>query len=75
MKSNSNNMKLYLGVFLILCVITFSVFFAAPSIQGQKEKKEEATIVQKGKVTEKEKEYSKEYRKQYPDQKANSSAN
>ena len=70
MKSNSN-MKVYLGLFLILCVVTFTVFLATPSTQGQKEKNEEATIVQKGRSTEKEKEFSKEYRKNYPDQKAN----
>lgn len=61
-------MKIFVVIFLIVCVIAIGVFFAVPSTQGQKEQqeqKDEATVVQKGQVTEKEREYSKEFRKLY----------
>jgi hypothetical protein len=58
-------MKVFVLCFLIVCVIFIGVFFATPSTQGQKEQKDEATVVQRGQLTEKEKEYSKEYTKLY----------
>ena len=61
-------MKIFIVIFLIVCVIAIGVFFATPSTQGQKEQqeqKDEATVVQKGQVTDKEREYSKEYKKMY----------
>jgi hypothetical protein len=58
-------MKVFVVCFLIVCVVVIGVFFATPSTQGQKEQEEEATVVQKGQVTEKEREYSKEYKNLY----------
>lgn len=58
-------MKVLVVCFLIICVVVIGVFFATPSTQGQKEQNDEATVVQKGQVTEKEREFSKEYKKLY----------
>lgn len=58
-------MKIFLGFFLFVCVITFTIFFISPITQGQKEEKDEATIVFKGQATEKERKYSKVYEKEY----------
>ncbi len=58
-------MKIFLGFFLLVCVIAFTIFFTSPVTQGQKEDKDEATVVFKGQVTEKERKYSKVYEKEY----------
>lgn len=58
-------MKIFVGFLLATCVVIFGIFFATPSTNGQKEQDEEATVVKKGQVTEKEREYSKEYKKLY----------
>ena len=58
-------MKLFIGMFLIACVIIFAVFFATSPTRGQKEQKDDATPVTRGQVTEKEKAYAKEYKKLY----------
>lgn len=58
-------MKLIIGFFLIACVIVFGISFATPPAKGQKEHRDEPTVVQKGQVTEKGREYSKEYKKLY----------
>lgn len=58
-------MKIFIGLFLTTCLVVIGIFFATPPTNGQKEQKDEATIVQKGQVTEKEREYSKEYKKLY----------
>ena len=58
-------MKLFIGLFLAICVITLGIFLLTPSTQGQKKYNDEPTIVQKGQVTEKERAYSKEYNELY----------
>lgn len=58
-------MRILIGFLLALCVVVFGIFFATPLTNGQKEQNDEATVVQKGQVTEKEREYSKEYKKLY----------
>lgn len=58
-------MKIFIGFLLATCVVVFGIFFATPSTNGQKERTDEATVVKKGQVTEKEREYSKEYKKLY----------
>ncbi len=58
-------MKVFLVTFLVISVIVFGIFFATPSTIGQKEQTDEATVVKRGQVTEKEREYSKEYKKLY----------
>jgi len=54
--------KIVLGFFLVVCAIVFGIFFATPTIQGQKD---EATVVRRGQITEREREYSKIYEKEY----------
>ncbi|MGI8787263.1 MAG: hypothetical protein ACR2HG_05825 [Pyrinomonadaceae bacterium] len=67
-------MKIFIGIFLAVCVIVFGIFFATPSTHGQKdqqvqkqqeEQKDEPTLVQKGKVTDEERVYSEIYEKEY----------
>jgi hypothetical protein len=58
-------MKIFVGLFLVACVIAVGIFFFSPSTQGQKKSNDEPTVVQKGQVTEKERAYSKEYKKLY----------
>lgn len=58
-------MKIFIGSLLAVIIAIFGIFFATPSTSGQKEQTDEATVVQKGQVTEKEREYSKEYKKLY----------
>lgn len=64
-------MKVFVGLFLAICVITLGIFLITPSTQGQKEQKDDATLVIRGQVTEKEKAYSKEYKKIYADREGN----
>ncbi len=52
-------------MFLVVCVIVTGIFLTTPVTKGQKEEKDEPTVIQKGKITEKEREYSKEYQKLY----------
>lgn len=58
-------MKVFVGSFLALCVITLGIFLITPSTQGQKKYNDEPTVVQRGKTTEKERSYSKEYAELY----------
>lgn len=58
-------MKIFIGFLLATGIVIFGYFFTTNSINGQKEEKDEPTLVQKGQVTEKEREYSKEYKKMY----------
>jgi hypothetical protein len=58
-------MKVFVGLFLAIFVITLGIFLITPSTQGQKKYVDEPTVVQKGQVTEKERAYSKEYKKLY----------
>jgi len=60
-------MKVFVGLFLAICVIALGIFLVTPSTQGQKKYIDEPTVVHKGQVTEKERAYSKEYKELYPD--------
>jgi hypothetical protein len=64
-------MKVFVGLFLTICLIILGIFLITPSTQGQKEQKDDATPVTRGQVTEKEKAYSKEYKKIYADREGN----
>ncbi|HBR56779.1 MAG TPA: hypothetical protein DEA22_04820 [Blastocatellia bacterium] len=59
-------MKLFAGFLLVGCCLASGNFFASPLTQGQKDQGNDATVVQRGQVTEKEHIYSNEYRKMYP---------
>lgn len=62
-------MKVFLGIFLVLCVIVFGVVFTTQSTQGQKEQhkesKDKPTTVRKGQITDKNRAFSKKYEKIY----------
>ncbi len=58
-------MKIFVGFLLAVSIVVFGIFFATPATKGQKEEMDEATVVRRGQVTEKEREYSEEYKKLY----------
>ncbi len=58
-------MKIFIGFLLAVSAVVFGIFFATPSSQGQKQQKDEPTVVQKGRVTDKDRAFSKEYKKLY----------
>lgn len=53
------------SLFFIGSLILAGVFLTPLTTKGQKEEKEEPTVIQKGEITEKEREYSKQYQKLY----------
>lgn len=58
-------MKVFFVILLAVFVIAFGAFFIPPAAMGQTQEREEATDIQRGQVTETEREYSKEYKKLY----------
>lgn len=66
-----NRQLIVIGIVLITAVILFTISSFHQEAQSSKSQsqQEEATVVQKGQVTEKEREYSKEYQKMYSDRK------
>lgn len=60
-------MKVFVGLFLAICLITLGIFLITPSTQGQKKYDDEPTVVRSGQATEKERAYSKEFKELYPD--------
>lgn len=61
-------MKIFVGLLLAIFVAIAGISFTSPPTRGQKEQRDDKpTVVQKGQITEKEREYSKEYEKLYSD--------
>lgn len=58
-------MKTFVVTLFVGCVFAFWIYFSTNPTLGQKVHQDEATVVQRGQVTEKEREYSREYKKLY----------
>lgn len=58
-------MKIFIGLLLVTLMVVIGVLLTTPTTKGQKEQTDDATIVQRGQITEKERAYSKEYEKKY----------
>ena len=64
-------MKIYAGFLVIICVMMYGVMILTPATQGQKNQADDATVVQRGRVTDKERAYSREYKKLYTERVGN----